>query len=147
MGWSSWNSVRYQVNDSYIRESAHKLSLNLSSFGYNYILIDDGWPKCLEFDSENKHCINPAPRNTTTDYITIDSDKFPHGFKSLTSYVHSLKLKIGIYTAVSNRTCGGFTGSLGFEMIDAKSFVEWGFDFVCVATNCIISFFFENCVT
>ena len=39
-------------------------------------------------------------------------------------------LKIGIYTAVSHWTCGGYTGSLGFEDVDAKSFVEWGFDFV-----------------
>ena len=33
-------------------------------------------------------------------------------------------------TAVSHWTCGGYTGSLGFEDTDAKSFVDWGFDFV-----------------
>ena len=44
--------------------------------------------------------------------------------------VHSKGLKIGIYTAVSHWTCGGFTGSLGHEETDAKSFVDWGFDFV-----------------
>ena len=33
-------------------------------------------------------------------------------------------------TAVSHWTCGGYTASLGHEDTDAKSFVEWGFDFV-----------------
>ena len=129
MGWSSWNSVRYNVNDTYIRESALKLSQNLASFGYKYILIDDGWPACLKYSSDNA-CLEPAPRNITNNYISIDMNKFPNGFKSLTNYIHSLNLKIGIYTAVSKTTCGGYTGSLGYENIDAKSFVQWGFDFV-----------------
>ena len=30
-------------------------------------------------------------------------------------------------TAVSHWTCGGYTGSLGHEDTDAKSFVDWGF--------------------
>jgi hypothetical protein len=38
-----------------------------------------------------------------------------------------------IYTSVSHWTCGGYTGSLGYEEIDAKSFVDWGFDFVKVS--------------
>lgn len=50
--------------------------------------------------------------------------------KALADYVHSKGLKLGIYTAVSATTCGGFVGSLGFEEIDAETFAEWGMDFV-----------------
>jgi len=48
----------------------------------------------------------------------------------LANYVHSLGLLLGIYTAVSKTTCGGFTASLGYEEIDALTFNEWGMDFV-----------------
>ena len=130
MGWSSWNSVKYLVNDSFIRESADLLSKNLAQYGYSYILIDDGWTKCITYSPDDNACIEPYPRNTTTNEIIIDSNKFPYGFKNLSDYVHSLGLKLGIYTSVSNRTCGGYTGSLGYEEIDAKSFINWGFDFI-----------------
>ena len=39
-------------------------------------------------------------------------------------------LKLGIYTAVSITTCGGFTGSLFHEETDAATFASWGMDFV-----------------
>ena len=64
-------------------------------------------------------CDIPAPRRSDG-RIVVDTAKFPGGFRPLTDYVHGLGLKIGIYTAVSARTCGGYTGSLGFEEIDAK---------------------------
>ena len=129
MGWSSWNSVQFLVNDSFIRESAKLLSENFAEYGYNYILIDDGWPKCNKYAHDNS-CEEPYPRDSTTNRIVVDSDKFPYGFKNLSDYVHSLGLKFGIYTSVSYRTCGGYTGSLDYEQIDAQAFIEWGFDFI-----------------
>ena len=50
--------------------------------------------------------------------------------RACTDHAREQGLKIGIYTAVSHWTCGGYTGSLGHEDIDAQSFVDWGFDFV-----------------
>ena len=111
-GSSSWNSVKYLVNDSFIRKSADLLSEHLAEYGYNYILIDDSWPKCKTYASDHA-CTEAYPRNTTTNEIIIDSNEFPYGFKNLSDYVHLLGLKLGIYTSVSDRTCGGYTGSLG----------------------------------
>eukprot|EP01083_Nonionella_stella_P257508 881359_1 len=93
------------------------MASNLLEYGYNYILIDDGWPKCSKYKT-NGRCAEPYPRDANTNEIVVDPNKFPYGFKNLSDYVHSLGLKFGIYTAVSNITCGGFSGSLGYEQID-----------------------------
>ena len=37
-------------------------------------------------------------------------------------------LKFGIYGDAGTSTCGGFTGSLGFEVVDAAQFASWGVD-------------------
>jgi len=100
----------------------------LAAAGYNYILIDDGWPECETFTSDGG-CNKQTPRDTQG-RIVVSKSKFPNGFLPVTTYVHNLGLKIGIYTAVSHRTCGGYTGSLANERIDAQSFADWGFDFV-----------------
>jgi hypothetical protein len=52
----------------------------------------------------------------------------------LASAVGKLGLRLGIYTAVSTRTCGGYIGSLGYEDIDAQTFLKWGMSFVKVWT-------------
>jgi alpha-galactosidase len=62
--------------------------------------------------------------------LQVNAEKFPAGFAPLSAYAHARSLKIGIYTAVSARTCGGYIGSLGYEAVDAASFVAWGFDAV-----------------
>lgn len=129
LGWSSWLTFRYALNDTLVRSSADFLaSSRIGAAGYNYILLDDGWTTCNE-KSESGACLDLPPRDSKN-RIPIDQEKFPNGFKPLTDYVHSKGLKVGIYTAVANRTCGGYWGSLGYEAIDAEAFAEWGFDFV-----------------
>eukprot|EP00042_Codosiga_hollandica_P029947 m.169308 g.169308 ORF g.169308 m.169308 type:complete len:430 (-) comp53220_c0_seq4:169-1458(-) len=129
MGWSTWNTFRYAVSSELIMSSADVVvSSGLLSAGYKYVLIDDGWPACAVYTADGG-CAQPAPRDANNQ-IQVNTTKFPGGFQPLTEYVHSKGLLIGIYTAVSNTTCGGFTGSLNYEAIDAASFAEWGFDFV-----------------
>eukprot|EP00047_Mylnosiga_fluctuans_P015312 m.45174 g.45174 ORF g.45174 m.45174 type:complete len:436 (-) comp5862_c0_seq2:55-1362(-) len=129
MGWSTWNTFRFNISTTLIMQSADFMAKSaLKTAGYEYILIDDGWPACAQGGGLEK-CQEPAPRDADG-RIPIDQSKFPGGFKPLTDYVHSLGLKIGIYTAVSARTCGGYSGSLGHERVDAQSFADWGFDFV-----------------
>lgn len=129
LGWSTWNTFRESINDTLVRESAYQMANGpLRGAGYRYILLDDGWAACKHF-SPIGECVEEAGRDAEG-RILVDTVKFPHGFKSLTDYVHSLGLLIGIYTSVSAQTCGGFTGSLNHERVDAKSFADWGFDFV-----------------
>ncbi len=51
--------------------------------------------------------------------------------KSLVDYVHSLGLKIGLYTCVGTLTCKhDRPGSWGHFDVDAQTFAEWELDFV-----------------
>ena len=107
------------------------VSSGLKAAGYEYVLIDDGWPACDQF-AESGHCQTPAPRNAEGQ-IQINATSFPNGFNELTAYVHGLGLKIGIYTAVSNVTCGGFMASLYHEAVDAASFGVYS-----IVANCTL---------
>lgn len=91
-------------------------------------MIDDGWPACAVFRDDGG-CHQAAARDNSG-RIQVDVNKFPHGMKWLADQIHGLGLKIGIYTAVSHTTCGGFSASLGFESVDAATFADWDMDFV-----------------
>ena len=49
--------------------------------------------------------------------------------------------KFGMYSCAGNLTCGGYPGSFEHEFIDAKTFAEWGVDFLkydyCYHSNII----------
>ena len=48
----------------------------------------------------------------------------------LASYAHRRNLSIGVYTARGGITCGGFEGSCGQEVADAKQYAAWGVSYV-----------------
>ncbi len=116
MGWNSWNSFECDgVNEKVIRETADLIASNgMKEAGYEYIVIDDCWQ--VDRDKNGK--------------IKIDKEKFPSGIRALSDYVHSKGLKFGIYSDAGTHTCGGRPGSKDFEEIDAKTYAEWGVDYL-----------------
>jgi alpha-galactosidase len=50
--------------------------------------------------------------------------------RALGDYIHSLGLKFGIYSDAGTRTCQGRPGSRGYEFQDARSYAEWGVDYL-----------------
>ena len=130
-GWSTWTTFQCAINETLVNDSITAIvSSPLFASGYDFVLIDDCWTTCEAFDSAaGGKCVQPGPRDSNG-RIQINRTKFPNGFTALTHRAHALGLKVGIYTSVSAVTCGGYTGSLHHEDIDAQSFVEWGFDFV-----------------
>lgn len=112
LGWNSWNCWGLSVSDEKIRESAKAMFDKLADHGWTYINIDDGW--------EDKH-------NEQGQILT--NKKFPD-MKGLCDYVHSLGLKIGIYSSPGPWTCGRFAGSYNYEAQDAKSYADWGIDYL-----------------
>ena len=130
-GFSSWVTFRLYPNETLVKEIADVMNSSglLSIGGYDILWIDDGWSECLSFESNGK-CIEPAPRDNNGK-IVPSATKFPNGMLALSNYVHSKGLKLGIYTAVSARTCGGYIGSLYNEVIDADTFInDWQLDAV-----------------
>ena len=117
MGWNSWNKFGCNVSEQLIRETADAMvASGMRDAGYQYVNIDDCWQ------------VSRDPNGT----IIADSIRFPAGIKALADYVHSKGLKVGIYTDAGTNTCEGRPGSLNHELQDAKTYAQWGVDYVKV---------------
>ena len=117
MGWNSWNQFGWNITEAVVRETANAIiSLGLKDCGYEYVVIDDCWSKKEGRDGNG--------------YLVADPDKFPNGIKALADTIHSLGLKIGIYSDAAELTCGSYPGSYGFEEQDAQMWASWGIDFL-----------------
>lgn len=113
LGWNSWNCWGLSVSDKKVRQSAEAMkSSGLSDHGWTYINIDDGWEDTHDRDGR-----------------ILTNSKFPD-MKGLCNYVHSLGLKIGIYSSPGPKTCGGYEGSYSFEEQDASVYAGWGIDYL-----------------
>lgn len=116
MGWNSWNTFGREVNEDTIRRTADRIvELGLNTLGYEYVIIDDCW-------EERKRDKNGR--------LVPNKKTFPSGIKALADYVHSKGLKFGIYSAAGLFTCEKYPGSCDYEFIDARTFAEWGVDFL-----------------
>jgi alpha-galactosidase len=114
MGWNSWNKFAGRVTDADVRAMADAMASNgMREAGYVYVNIDDTW------EGDKRDSLGNITTNT----------KFPD-MKALADYVHSKGLKLGIYSSPGPTTCAGYIGSYGHEEQDAKTFAEWGIDYL-----------------
>jgi len=115
MGWNSWNKFGCDVSEQLIKEIADAMiSSGMKDVGYEYVVIDDCWQIDRRSDGT----------------IVVDSLRFPLGMKALADYVHSKGLKFGIYSCAGTKTCQHRPGGHGYEEIDAKTYAEWGVDYL-----------------
>ena len=115
MGWNSWNTFACDIDEKLIRETAEAMvSSGMKDAGYQYVNIDDCW----HGERDEKGFIQPDP------------ERFPSGMRALADYVHSLGLKLGIYSDAGTKTCAGRPGSRGHEYQDAVTYAEWGIDYL-----------------
>lgn len=116
MGWSSWNLYMKNINEQKIKSQASALvSTGLNEKGYQYVVVDDG---CLMATRDSNGKLQP------------DLAKFPNGFQTLGNYIHGLNLKFGMYNVGGTMTCTKLAGSYNHEFTDAKTYSEWGTDFL-----------------
>lgn len=115
MGFMTWNYFGDKITENDVKSIADAMvKEGLVDLGYNHIFIDDGW----QGGRDNRNNIIPDPK------------KFPSGIKALADYLHSKDIKLGIYSDAAQLTCAGYTGSFGFEEQDAKTFADWGVDYL-----------------
>ena len=118
-GFMSWQQFRCGTNctafpadcisERLYKETADALvASGLRDAGYDTVHLDD--------------CIVAKARDSVTNELVADPERFPSGFKALGDYLHGLRLKFGFYTAMSSTTCGGYPGSATFETLDANTF-------------------------
>src|SRR5882762_790434 len=108
MGWNSWNHFAERVTDKDVRSAADALvHTGMRDVGYIYVNLDDTW----EGKRDAQGVLHP-------------NERFPD-MKALGDYIHARGLKFGIYSSPGDKTCGGYEGSLGHEVQDAKMYAEW----------------------
>lgn len=116
MGFNNWNAFGCSVSAELIQQTADLfVSTGLKDAGYEYVNIDDCW-SLKERGADGRLVPDPA--------------KFPDGIAAVADYVHSRGLKLGIYGDAGTRTCAGYPGSLGHEDVDARTWAEWGVDYL-----------------
>ena len=120
LAWSSWNYFTTAVNETIILEIADKLvSTGLADLGFKYVNIDAG--------------VYIGERNQTTMRLVENRKKFPRGMRYIADQLHAKGLRFGLYTDLSDHTCGTGPGSLGHYEADAKQFAhDWQIDYLKV---------------
>ena len=125
LGWNSWNCFGPDVTAEKIRVAADALlSSGLAEHGYSYINIDDFWQRS---STSKKEALQGPERSE--DGTVMPNANFPD-MKGLADYIHAKGFKAGLYSSPGPTTCGGCTGSYGYEAHDAKTYADWGYDYL-----------------
>lgn len=98
MGWNSWDSFGLSVAESEFKANANWDAHNLKPFGWQYVVVDEGWylknpeakPGAFQFALDPDGRFLPAQSR-------FPSATAKAGFKPLADYVHGLGLKFGIH--------------------------------------------------
>ena len=125
MGWNSWNCFGHEVSAEKVKQAARAMvESGLVNYGWTYINIDDSWQHHRDPNDRTR-----GGRLRDDQGNIIPNAQFPD-MKGLTDYIHSLGLKVGIYSSPGPWTCGGCVGSYGYEKQDADMYGEWGLDYL-----------------
>lgn len=137
MGWNSWICYGTSVTEAEVRANADFMAEFLKPHGWEYVIIDAGWyaPGMVTLEQyESEH-----PHQLIDEYgrLIIDTEKYPsaldgNGLKSLSDYVHSKGLKLGIHImrgipvqAYEHNTPVKGTGYTARDIADPDSHCEW----------------------
>jgi alpha-galactosidase len=100
MGWNSWDSYSRTINEQNIKANARWLAKHLKSFGWEYVVVDEGWyVSNLGADGNDDHA--RFELDAYGRYVPVPA-RFPSAgkdrtFKPLADAIHSLGLKFGIH--------------------------------------------------
>ena len=87
----------------------------LDKLCFTFVNSDEGWEL--------------QERNATTNELQADPKQYPQGIPGLVASLAAkgdVGIKLGLYGAASGVTCGGISGQLGYEDLDAATLVRWG---------------------
>jgi len=135
LGWNSWNVWGLSVSADKVKAAADAMvKSGLTAHGFSYVNIDDGWEKGHDTAKRALSDINALfnagwDHGRDQDGNILTNDKFPD-MKELADYLHSKGLKLGIYSSPGVQTCGRYEGSYGHELEDAKTYAQWGIDYL-----------------
>ena len=125
MGWNSWNCFSWNVTADDVRKAADAFEkTGLAEHGWSYVNIDDFW------QNKPKSWMKELQGPVRDENGKVNTNKRFPDMKGLVDYIHSKGFKAGIYSSPGPKTCGGCEGSWQHEAQDAKTYAEWGFDYL-----------------
>ena len=90
-----WKHVQYLCREFHRKITCEMVDVIVSSgmrdAGYRYVIIDDNWTSTRD----------------SLGFLTVDSARFPSGLKTLSNYIHSKGLKLGLYSDAGYELPGG----------------------------------------
>jgi hypothetical protein len=98
MGWNSWDAWGLTIDEQNFRDSTTWLHNHLQRFGYQYVVIDEGW-----FAQHPENPVGQQDYVLSPDGRTLPAiNRFPSaaddkGFAPLAQWVHAMGLKFGIH--------------------------------------------------
>jgi len=100
MGWNSWDSYGRTLNEESIKASAQWMAQHLKRFGWEYVVVDEGW-YLANLDASGNVNQTRFEMDAYGRYVPVPA-RFPSAgkdftFKPLADYLHSLGLKFGIH--------------------------------------------------
>jgi hypothetical protein len=99
MGWNSWDSYGRTLNEESIKANANWLAKNLKRYGWEYVVVDEGWYLANLKQNDDSHVVFEMDEYGR--YVPVPT-RFPSAgknrtFKPLADYLHSLGLKFGLH--------------------------------------------------
>ena len=126
MGWNSWNAFTRAVTaEKVLAASEALLATGLADHGWNYVCVDDYWQN-NPGEADDATLAGPV---RAADGTILPNRRFP-SMKALADAIHAKGLRAGLYSSPGPRTCGGCEGSWRHERQDARTYADWGFDFL-----------------
>lgn len=116
-GWNSWNSGIELTEQSVEATIDALVSSGMRDAGYRYVNLDAGWT---------------LPHRGPHGELLADPARFPDGLAAVARYAHDRGMRFGLYASPYNEGCGETpaVASAGHETEDAKTFADWGVDFL-----------------
>ena len=100
MGWNSWDSFGRTLSEQTIKENAQWMATHLKKFGWEYVVVDEGW-YLGNLDASGNAANSTFQMDQFGRYVPLTS-RFPSAgteatFRPLADYLHSLGLKFGLH--------------------------------------------------
>ncbi len=100
MGWNSWDSYGRTLDEKSIRANARWMAQHLKRFGWQYVVVDEGW-YLANLDARGNDEKVRFQMDAYGRYVPVPA-RFPSAgqdftFRPLADYLHSLGLKFGLH--------------------------------------------------
>ena len=126
LGFNTWDITGCNAtfpNAKHLMVTADQfISTGIAQAGYKYINLDDCWMK-IQKDSKGRQVPDPLKFPPSQPGLT-------DGIEIVANYLTNLKLQMGIYTAMGQKTCAGHAGSCGSEVLDTTEYNAWNMSYL-----------------